>query len=274
MLATGVVAALLLIQAGAPTRVLLTNDNGIDDPKLVALAREFARRSETWVVAPAGNRSGTGNFLSVSQTGSLTVERRNLGPNIVAWAVDGYPADCVVLALLALMKDRRPDVVVSGINGGANLGSDWMFSGTIGAARVAALAGVPALAVSGLDDDIPGAVSAAVRWVVELAGQPMVRSMAPLQYLTVSLPRVPPDSIQGVRLADRAGLRSVPRFAEDSPGRWKIVGVDQTVVAPAPDSDLSGWDAGYITIVPMRADEVDLAWLADLRRRHRTPVWR
>lgn len=247
-----------------PTRVLITNDNGIDDPKIAALARAFAARAEVWVVAPDGDRSGSGTYVVVTRMGALTAEPRDLGPDIRAFAVNGFPADCVLLAFLGLMKDSPPDLVVSGINGGPNLGSDWMFSGTVGAARVAALAGVPAIAVSGVDDDIPGAADAAAAWVARLAGNDLVRDLGPRGYLTVSIPAVPPAEIKGIRVTDRAPLELVPRLEAGDQGMWFVTGTDTLAAAPsgdsdqaAGDSDQAAWDAGYIVLVPMRADEVD-----------------
>lgn len=254
-------------------RVLLTNDNGIDDPKIVALARAFARHAEVWVVAPAEDRSGSGNYLTLTRAGELIVQPRDLGPGIRAFAVHGYPADCVVLALLGIMRAAPPDLVVSGINGGANLGIDWLFSGTIGAARVAALTGIPAMAVSGLDDDLPGAVDAAVGWVIRLAGHELMDDLGPAGYLTVSIPRVPPDQIRGVRLADRAPVRTLPRIQAAGAGVWRATG-EHDLGAPAPfDSDQAFWDEGYIAVIPMRADEVDHARLLEWRRRGMSVAW-
>ena len=268
-----VVAAPVRAQQPFSGRVLITNDNGIDDPKLVALARAFARRAEVWVVAPAEDRSGSGNYLTVTRTGRLAVEERDLGAGIRAFAVDGFPADCVVLALLGIMRDAPPDLVVSGINGGANLGIDWLFSGTIGAARVAALTGIPAMAVSGLEDDIPGAVDAAAAWVVRLAGHELMQDLGPAGYLTVSMPRVPPDRIRGVRLADRAPIRTVPRMETAGGGVWRVTG-EQDLGVPLPfDSDQALWDDGYIAVIPMRADEVDHARLLEWRRRGASVGW-
>jgi 5'-nucleotidase len=278
-LATLMIAAALLTaspratraESGAfPTRVLITNDNGVADPKIVALARAFAARSETWVVAPSRDRSGSGAHLSITHTGELSLQPHDLGDGIVARAVDGLPADCVVLALFGMMKDRPPDLVVSGINGGPNLGSDWMFSGTVGAARVAALAGVPAIAVSGLDDDLPGSVEAAVSWVVRLAASTAARELQPGEYLTVSLPRTAPDRIRGVRWANRAPLRATPLLAPgEDPARWRLIGLQARDSAVPDDSDQAAYDSGYVAVVPMRADEVDHGRLA---RRGRSSV--
>ena len=260
--------------AGFPARVLITNDNGIDDPKIVALARAFSERSEVWVVAPADDRSGSSNYFSVTSQGFLEIERRQIGPGIQAFAVDGYPADCMLLALAGLMRESPPDLVVSGINGGANPGADWFGSGTVGAARVAALAGIPSLAVSGLDDDLPGAVEATVDWVVGLASTDLVRDLEPLRYLTVSLPRTVPDSIRGVRVTDRAPLMFAPRLEAKGENLWRLVGIDTLSTVVPFDSDQAALNQGYIAVVPMRVDEVDLELLARWRReRTRFPTW-
>ncbi len=261
-----------------PRRVLITNDNGLADGKIVALARAFAPHAETWVVAPAENRSGSTHSVSADRLGRLRVEPRDLGPGIRAFAVDGYPADAVLLALYGLMRDRPPDLVVSGINGGPNLAHDWLASGTIGAARYAAYLGVPAIAVSGLNDDIPGAVAAATDWIVRFAQSPVVQSLEAGQYLTVSMPRVAPSEIRGVRVCPRAGPRVDVVFEAEEPSRadgsgdWKIRVTPKTS-PPAPDTDQAHYDAGFVVVVPMRADEGDGERLRQLRASPAWPPW-
>ncbi len=247
-----------------PRRVLITNDNGIDDPKIRALAGAFAGEAETYVVAPMEDRSGSTHYAPSIRKGALEVERRDLGPGVQAFAVDGYPADCVLLAAAGIMKDGPPDLVISGINGGPNLAEAWIGSGTIGAARFAAYGGFPALAVSGLDDDDPEAVQRAVQWVVRLAKSPIVRDLKPGRFLTVSIPRLRPTEIKGIRVARRAGLREIPEFSEASEGTssagrriWRITGFMARDYKLPNDSDVAFYDSGYIVIVPMKADEHD-----------------
>jgi 5'-nucleotidase len=247
-----------------PRRVLITNDNGIDDPKIRALAGAFAGEVETYVVAPLEDRSGSTHYAPSIRKGALEVERRDLGPGVQAFAVDGYPADCVLLAAAGVMKDRPPDVVISGINGGPNLAEAWIGSGTIGAARLAAYAGFPALAVSGLDDDDPEAVQRAVQWVVRLAKSPIVRDLKPGRFLTVSIPRLRPNEIKGIRVTRRAGFREFPEFSQASEGTsdagrrtWCITGLMERAYRLPNDSDVALYNSGYIVIVPMKADEHD-----------------
>ena len=256
-----------------PKRVLITNDNGIEDVKIVELAIAFSKVAETYVVAPLQDRSGSTHYLTATQKGSLKVERYQIGESIHCYAVDGFPADCVVLALTGIMKDNPPDLVISGINGGPNLGKDWLFSGTIGAARVASFAGVPAIAVSGLDDDMTDAVSAVNRWVVRLAQTPLVRELKPQQYLTVSIPRVSPGEIKGVRVAERAGLLERPVFAkasgddlESGQEMWRIAGTEKLDYSLPGDSDIALYNEGYIVVVPMVCDEHDNQLLSRLKK--------
>ena len=167
-----------------PKRILITNDDGIDNVRIKLLARAFAKISETYVVAPLQDRSGSSNYSPRNY--KLLVESRMLGEGIHAYGVDGFPADCIMLALFGLMRDKPPDLVISGINSSPNLGEGWFGSGTIGAARMAALLGIPAIAVSsGLHTDTPDALNSAISWVVRLTQSDLVRKLNPPQYLTL-----------------------------------------------------------------------------------------
>lgn len=266
-----------------PARVLITNDNGIDDAALVELARAFARAPgspEVYVVASTRDRSGTSNFLGATGEGRFRVERRDLGTGIEAWALDGYPADCIIFALTGPLRERLPDLVVSGINGGPNMADDWFGSGTIGAARTAAYFGVPAVAVSGVEDDHPGAVRSAASWVVRFARSGLVESLEPPQYLTVSLPVGTPPDIRGARIVERArgvkwgtAHRLGGSFVDDSAAVWRIELEDWPKRA-APGTDVPTVAEGFIAIVPMRVDESDPALARRLRaRRNQIPEW-
>lgn len=118
-------------------------------------------------------------------------------------------------------------------------------------------------------------MEAAVDWVVRLSASNLVRELGPLGFLTVSLPRTSPDEILGVRVTDRASLMVVPRLGPISERTWAIVGAD-TITAVAPrDSDRAAMADGYIAVIPMRVDEVDLGLLASWRRqRAGVPPWR
>ena len=273
----------VLVHADWPNKVLITNDNGINDPKIAALARTFSRVAETVVVAPLTDQSGTSNHLSLGRDKPyVTVEKRDLGEGITAYALDGYPADCVFWALTGLLRESPPDVVVSGINGGPNLGPEWIGSGTIGAARLAAFGGFPAIAVSGLDDEQTDSVEAATKWVVSLAQSPIVRELEAGQYLTVSIPRVPPGEIRGLRVVERAGflLAGIPTFKPDTT-HAEPAGMQTWIMQPPtqqsldPVGDVAAYQSNYIAVVPMRVDEHDYRLLKELGDRLADfPAWR
>jgi 5'-nucleotidase len=262
-----------------PARVLVTNDDGIEDEdRLVALARAFAAAgAEVFVAVSRDNRSGTGNLTSRGRGNpELMVERLQrheapAGPAEAFYVVDGYPADCVLFALGGPLRDAPPDLVVSGINGGANLAEAWLGSGTIGAARIAAYLGVPALAVSGIDEDDPEAPRQVAEWVVRLAASALVRELPPGAYLTIALPDRPLAQAAGIRVARRSGLTRRPILspadeqAEASGTRqvWRVSGAEPS--EPEPETDVPLHDAGYVVITPMHADEHDEGLLERLR---------
>jgi 5'-nucleotidase len=261
----GVIVVILMITSliGAgnkdiwPKRVLITNDNGINDSKIIELAREFSKIAETTIVASIEDRSGSTNYALALTTGKVRVFKKNIDKNFDAFAVKGYPADCVLVGIKGIMKDHPPDLVVSGINGGPNLAFEWIGSGTIGAARIASIF-VPAIAVSGLNDGIPGSLNAVVKWVVKFAQSQIVQNLKPTQYLTISIPAIPFDQIKGVRIAKRAGMFIDFGFLKDQKdhNQWIINPVPKKV-AISEDTDHYLYKAGYIAIVPMKLDEHD-----------------
>ena len=192
------------------------------------------------------------------------------GP-IEVHAVEGYPADCVYLALRGILRHDPPDVVISGLNGGPNLGGGWLHSGTIGAARIAAVSGVPAVAVSGVDFDRDGDVGLIARWLAGLVRAPAVRQLEAGQYLTVGIPRGRLDDIRGIRIAPRSPSLGAPDFElggqirsrADLPRRtaW-LMQPPAELAEPPPGSDIDLYRRGYIVVTPMRADEHDYGLLA------------
>jgi 5'-nucleotidase len=263
-----------------PRRVLITNDNGIDDVATRALAQEFARIADVVLVASTEDRSGTSNVMTFTRTGRFVAQRRDVGEGVRAWALDGYPADCVIFALVGPMADALPDLVVSGVNGGANMADEWFGSGTIGAARTAAFAGIPAMAVSGIDRSDPAAIAAVVDWVIRLARSDIVQQLRPPSYLTVSLPAVAPEQITGVEVVDRArGIIGVVAQLDStaSQGTGQEVWSVEIAVRGQPDSesDVAAVGRGHIAVVPMRVGDADPELLAWLRSNaDRLPAWR
>jgi 5'-nucleotidase len=166
-------------------RILLTNDDGIDCPGLVALHEALSSLDgvECRVIAPDGNRSGVSN--SITLHGAMRLSQRSEN----SWACSGTPADCALLGVLGAIP-FTPDLVLSGINAGPNIGTDIVYSGTAAAARQAALHGVPAIAVSLAGFGAPWHWEAAARFVAERLTRLMDLCVSDV-FVNVNIPNVP-----------------------------------------------------------------------------------
>jgi 5'-nucleotidase len=187
-------------------RLLLCNDDGFDAPGLAALADALEPLGEIWIAAPEHEQSARSHALTLREPlrARVTGERR--------WAVSGTPADCVYVALHHLLP-APPDLVVSGINHGANLGNDVHYSGTVAAAREACLHGMQAISVSqrrtegAPTHDWETARHVAARVVREVARSPLPA----LVHLNVNVPDVPLSRLRGLRAATLGQRRYTPR---------------------------------------------------------------
>lgn len=234
-------------------RILITNDDGVYAPGLAALHQALAKEHEVTVAAPETEQSAVGHAITLSDP----IRVRPLGPpnGYQGWAVSGTPADCVKLALCELL-DQPPELVVSGINLGANLGVNLLYSGTVSAATEAALQGLPAVAISldtHQDPDFSTAAAFAARLVKQLGHLPMGK-IAPLN---VNVPAIAPDKIKGVRFTRQSQARLQERFIKrvDPHGHtyyWQAgenMGTEGGL-----DCDYPALLAGYITITPLSHD--------------------
>src|SRR3712207_4238678 len=184
--------------AGASMRILLTNDDGVNAAGLKLLERIAAHFSDDiWVVAPTEEQSGAGHSLTLT----LPVRLRRLGER--RFCVTGTPTDAVMMAIAHVMKNEPPDLVLSGVNRGANLGEDVTYSGTVSAAMEGALAGIPSIALSqayareGMGDTVPFA--AAEAWAEQVL-RPLVETpMEPRTLVNVNFPALAPEQVRGVR---------------------------------------------------------------------------
>src|SRR3954468_2340842 len=176
-------------------RILLTNDDGVNASGLKVLER-IARlfSDDIWIVAPTEEQSGAGHSLTLTRP----VRLRKLGER--RYCVTGTPTDAVMMAVAHLMKDAPPDLVLSGINRGANLGEDVTYSGTVSAAMEGAMAGVPSIALSqayakeGMGDTVPFA--AAEAWAERVLRPLIDTPMVPRTLVNVNFPALPPDQVK------------------------------------------------------------------------------
>lgn len=238
-------------------RILLTNDDGVNARGL-ALLEEVARRlsDDVWVVAPAEEQSGAGHSLTLTQP----IRLRRL--NEKRFAVVGTPTDAVMMAVAHLMKDSPPDLVLSGVNRGANLAEDVTYSGTVSAAMEGALAGVPAIALSqvyareGMGDTVPFA--AAEAWAERVLRPLLEQPLAPRTLVNINFPALSPDEVRGVRVV-RQGLRDYGRLRIDErvdprgyPYFW--FGLGQMPQTPGHQTDLEAIADGYVSVTPLHLD--------------------
>lgn len=179
-------------------RILLSNDDGYFAPGLACLAQHLSTIAEVTVVAPERDRSGASNSLTLSRP--LNLRRATNG----FYFVDGTPTDCVHLAVTGML-DTQPDIVVSGINAGANMGDDTIYSGTVAAATEGFLLGIPSIAIS-MSRHGPVHFETAGRVAVELV-QRFKREENPHPWLlNVNVPDVPYEQLQGMEVT-RLGKR-------------------------------------------------------------------
>lgn len=186
-------------------RILLSNDDGINAPGIRTLAERLSRDSnnEVYVVAPDRERSATGHCLTLHKPLRVTIEE--LPGNVKkAWSTTGTPSDSVKLAVSELLPEK-PDLVISGINNGPNLGSEILYSGTVAAAMEAAFLGLPSIAVS-LFWGETRRFDVAAEFIARLIGSVPDMKMRERSLLNINVPNVPFDEIAGVSVTE-AGIR-------------------------------------------------------------------
>lgn len=241
-------------------RVLLTNDDGVQAPGIAALCLALQARAglDVTVSAPERERSAIGHAITLHKPLHANPAAM-AGVTCPVWSVSGTPADSTKIAVLALMAER-PDLVISGINRGANVGADVMYSGTVSAALEGTLLGIPSLAVSleGFENPDYRPASAFVADLVErLAAAPL--PPAPYPYLlNVNVPARPRQEWAGAAVT-RLGLRyyeDIIDKRQDPRGRtyyWLSGEVRDTRAAPAePGTDIWALDKGMVSITPLR----------------------
>lgn len=245
-------------------RILLTNDDGIAANGLQTLWRELSAIGDVMVAAPDMERSAMSQAITVHSP--IRVDRYCSGePRFCGWRIGGTPTDCVKIALEALL-DEKPDIVVSGINHGPNLGTDVLYSGTVSAAIEGALHGIPAVAVSlaGKPFEFTPAARFAAKLVQDLRG----RKLPPNTLLNVNVPPLPEERIKGVAITKLGVIEYENTFErrQDPHGRaYYWMGGRIVDVPGGEESDVQAIKDGLVSITPVHFDLTNYAIIQQLK---------
>jgi 5'-nucleotidase len=230
-------------------RLLLSNDDGYSAPGLVSLADGLRNFADVTVVAPDKNRSGASNSLTLQQPLRATT----VADQVIK--VDGTPTDCVHLAITGLL-DEEPDMVFSGINHGANLGDDVLYSGTVAAATEGRYLGLPAVAIS-LDSHDASYFDAAVQVAIDLFKQLQHQPLPQDTILNVNVPNLPIDEIvgyQSTRLGQRHKAEPVIKAFDPRGHAIYWVGPAGPEQDAGPGTDFYAVSHGYVSVTPLKID--------------------
>ena len=244
--------------------ILVTNDDGVQSAGLLALKRSLEQDHQVVVLAPDRNWSAAGHSRRLHDP--LTIRAIGLEDGSTVTVSDGTPADCVALALMGLVPGR-PDLVVSGINRGPNVGSDVTYSGTVAAAMEAVLFGVPGIAVS-LDGYGGWDFHPAAKFARHLVGEVGRRGLPPEVLLNVNVPNRPAGEVQGVAMTrlGRRIYRDELVLLEDKgeEQRYRMSG-DVPTGELIPGTDLAALAAGYVSITPLHLDLTEHRFLEEMK---------
>jgi len=241
-------------------RILVTNDDGVHAPGLVATREAVNDLGDVTVVAPLTEQSAASHALTLHHP----LRIKEIGPGVRA--VEGTPTDCVLLAVRGIL-DARPDLVVSGINQGPNLGEDVLYSGTVAAAMEGAILGIPSMAVSLASWKHPD-FSAATRVTRNLAAALLSRSLPERFLVSVNVPPLPLEEIRGIRVT-RLGSRvyndAIVRKTDPRGRDYFWIGGSEPSWEASSGTDTAAIEEGYVSLTPLLLDLTDAGRLEFLQ---------
>ena len=236
-----------------PPTILISNDDGINSEGLHKLNETLKDLGEVFVVAPDRDQSAVSHSLSLYRP--LRIEQ--ISDNV--YTVDGTPTDCVNIAVNGILKDRKIDIVVSGINKGENLGDDITYSGTVSAAMEGALLGVPSIAVS-LATKVDFNFEAAAYYSKLIAEYVLRSNLPPATILNVNVPHMPKGDIRGV-LVTRQGKRvygePIVEKVDPRGKKYYWIGGYELGSVDIENSDITAVKNGYVSVTPVSLDLTD-----------------
>jgi 5'-nucleotidase len=233
--------------------ILLTNDDGITSPGLMALYDELSRLGAVTVVAPDAERSAVGHAITTLTP--LRVKEFHRGKELIGYAIDGTPADCVKIGVGSIYKER-PDIVVSGINLGPNTATNIIYSGTVSAATEARILGIPSMAVS-LGTFVDPLWDYAAELARGIAAMMLERGLPDKVLLNVNVPNLPREKVKGIRVTRQGDSSYVEDFAvrkdpRNKPYYW-LAGVYK-MTDTEEDTDAWALEHGYVSVTPISFD--------------------
>jgi len=229
--------------------ILLSNDDGYQAPGLRALAEVLSQIARTTVVAPERNRSGASNSLTLDHPIRAEVAENGF------IRVDGTPTDCVHLAITGLLEEE-PDMVIAGINAGANLGDDVLYSGTVAAATEGRFLGLPAIAVS-MAAGAPRHYETGARVTAQLVKHLQTAPLAADTIINVNIPDLPYEALKGYRVARLGYRHKAEPVVKTTDPRGRIIywvgpaGAEQDA---GPGTDFHAVREGYVAVTPLQID--------------------
>lgn len=254
-------------QQPAPYRILVSNDDGVGAPGLAALAQVLQAIGDVSIVAPAENASGTGHSIVTSQP--IFRDDVTLPNGMRAIGLTATPATTMNVAIRNIMKPL-PDLVVTGINRGTNLGDSAYVSGTVGGARQAAMHGIPAIAASLAQAGVPRDLVYAAEEVLGVARRAKQYGLSSRTFLNVTIPVMPQGGYKGYMVTTQAARHGgEERFAETAhpdngrPIYWNVY--REGAQDAAPGTDIWAVENGYVAVTPLRVGETDATQLDAIR---------
>ena len=250
---------------------LLANDDGVESQGLTALCEELKKIGHVTVVAPEREQSTMGHALTLHKP--VRLYRIRSDKNLEVFGLSGTPADCVYMGLRQVLK-KKPDVIISGINRGVNLGNDIFYSGTVAAAREGALLNIPSIAASMDFHFEPGKQKTghfdeAAAFVRELVQIVAVEGLPHRCLLNVNFPNLPLSKIKGVKIA-RQGFRiysnKIVKRIDQRNKDYFWLGGEYQGFEPIKSSDCVAVDKGFISVTPLRIDITQYDFLEELEK--------
>ena len=254
------------MKAKQKLHILVSNDDGIDAPGLYTLVQEMKKIGTVTVVAPDKQQSAVGHAITMNYPLRMKEFKKN--GKFFGYAIQGTPADCIKLAVRAILK-RTPDLVVSGINHGSNTAISIIYSGTVSAATEGTILGIPSIAVS-LTTYAPADFRFAAKFARKLATLIMKRGLPPGTLLNVNIPPLKASEIKGIRITrqGKAVWNDTFDHRRDPNNReyYWLTGEFYNLEPHAEDTDEWALHHGFVSIVPVQIDLTDYVSVENLKK--------